>query len=165
MLEQILSLIGQYKSKGILIDTNILLLYFVGSFDPELIPRFKRTIQFTIEDYRTLRILIYPFKRLLTTPNILTEVSNLSSQLNENAKTPYFQLFAERINEMEENYIASANAAAQEKFPKIGLTDAGIFELSENQYLVLTDDFRLSQSLQSRGIDVINFNHVRILGW
>lgn len=165
MIEEIQALITKYSSKGILIDTNILLLYFVGSFDPVLITRFKRTVQFTIEDYEILLVLIHPFKKLLTTPNILTEVSNLSSQLNEPVKTSYFQLFAERIREIDEHYVTSAHAARQEQFRKIGLTDAGIFELSENRYLVLTDDFRLSQTLNNRGIDVINFNHVRILGW
>ena len=41
-------LMQRYRSRGILVDTNILLLHFVGSFDPSLIARFKRTERFTI---------------------------------------------------------------------------------------------------------------------
>jgi rRNA-processing protein FCF1 len=66
---------------------------------------------------------------------------------------------------MEEHYVASQEVAAEDEFIKIGLTDASIFKLPKDQYLVLTDDFRLSQSLQHKGIDVINFNHIRPLGW
>jgi hypothetical protein len=57
MSEEIQRLVGRYARKGILIDTNILLLYFVGNFDQDLISSFKRTLQFTVEDYNTLLLL------------------------------------------------------------------------------------------------------------
>ena len=31
-------LVERYCSRGVLVDTNILLLYFVGSFEPDEIP-------------------------------------------------------------------------------------------------------------------------------
>jgi hypothetical protein len=85
--------------------------------------------------------------------------------IGEPAKTLYFYTFARKITLMEEHYIASREAAREEDFIKIGLTDASIFRLPKDQYLILTDDFRLSQYLQHNGIDVINFNHIRPLGW
>jgi len=30
---------------------------------------------------------------------------------------------------------------------------------------VLTDDFRLSQFLERAGVDVLNFNHIRLAAW
>ena len=165
MIEQIREMVARYVQKGILVDTNILLLYFVGSFDPNLISSFKRTLQFTVEDFDTLLLLLDPFDKFITTPNILTEVSNLSGQLGEPARTPFFQTLAEKFILMEERYIESSDAAQQEEFVKLGLTDTGILKLSKDQYLVLTDDFRLSQFLQKKDVDVINFNHVRVLGW
>ena len=160
MIEEIRRLISRYVRKGIFIDTNILLLYLIGSYDPNLISRFKRTVQFTTEDYDTLMLLLHPFERFITTPNVLTEVSNFSGHIGEPIRTLYFQTFAEKIAMMEEQYIASSEAAAREEFIKVGLTDAGIFKLPQDQYLILTDDFRLSHYLQKKGIDVINFNHV-----
>ncbi len=165
MIEPIGQLIARYSQKGILVDTNILLLYFVGSFDQNLIPRFKRTLQFTIEDFEMLLTLLQPFNKVITTPNILTEVSNLSGQLGEPARGRYFQTLAEKIALMEEHYVESRDASTQEEFINVGLTDTGIGKLSKDGYLVLTDDFQLSQSLQKKGIDVINFNHIRPLGW
>lgn len=161
----IVPLIKQYRRRGILIDTNVLLLYFVGSFARDIIPTFKRTRQFTVEDYQMLLRLIGQFRKRMTTPNILTEVSNLSGQLDESIHPAYFQKFAEHLTLLEEHYIESHKVTTHPHFTKLGLTDAGIFTVVRGKYLVLTDDFRLSQSLQKEGIACINFNHIRILGW
>lgn len=165
MIEEIRRLITLYARRGILVDTNILLLYLIGSFDTSLISTFKRTLQFSIEDFQTLLYLLQPFDKLVTTPNILTEVSNLSGQLGEPVKTLYFQMLAERILVMDEQYIKSSDAVSEEEFIRKGLTDVGILSLSKDRFLVLTDDFSLSQYLQKKGVDAINFNHIRPLGW
>jgi hypothetical protein len=165
MNDEIQRLVIRYARKGLLIDTNILLLYFIGSYDQGLISSFKRTLQFTVEDFNLLLLLLQMFERLVTTPSILTEISDLSGQLGEPARTTYFYSFAEQLALMEEHYIASREIAAQDEFIKIGLTDASIFKLAKGKYLVLTDGFRLSQSLLRKEIDVINFNHIRPLGW
>lgn len=165
MIDYIEQLILRYTQKGLLIDTNILLLLFIGSYDRNQIGIFKRTVQFTIEDYDLLVLLLRPFKKLITTPNILTEVASLSGQLGEPARSSYFQTFAEGIKLLEEEYIESREIAGQPEFVKLGLTDVGIWTISKGQYLVLTEDFRLSQLLDKKGVDVINFNHIRTLGW
>lgn len=60
-----LELISRYAPRGILIDTNILLLYFVGTTNPDRIARFKRTQTFVKEDYNVLvRIHIARERRL-----------------------------------------------------------------------------------------------------
>lgn len=165
MIEHLRQLIARYARKGLLIDTNILLLYFVGSFDPNRILSFKNTKQFTVEDYRTLLLLLNTFEKIVTTPNILTEVSNFLNQLGEPARSLCFQTSAEKIGLMEEHYIDSQGLVTQEEYIKHGLTDTGIISLSKSSYLILTDDFKLSQHLQKRGLDAINFNHIRVLGW
>lgn len=48
------ALLAKYSTKGILIDTNIFLLYLIGSVNRKRISRFKRTIQFVPEDYDLL---------------------------------------------------------------------------------------------------------------
>lgn len=39
-MENLLKLIERYGSKGILVDSNLLLLYFVGLYDSTMIQRF-----------------------------------------------------------------------------------------------------------------------------
>ena len=158
-------LVERYGSRGVLVDTNILLLYFVGSHEPNEIPHFKRTCQFTIEDYHLLRGLLARFKSVLTAPNILTEVNSLSGQMPQPMKERCFGQFAEQIELLDERYLESARVSRIEEFPKLGLTDSVIMELARDNYLVLTDDSKLYRRLAHAGIDVMNFNHIRYLGW
>jgi hypothetical protein len=89
-------LISLYRRKGLLVDSNLLLLYFVGAYDPERISTFKGTYSrgFSEDDFNLLFRLIALFEKIVTTPNILTEVSNLSSQLRKDEKRSYYLDFA-----------------------------------------------------------------------
>ena len=165
MIDSIIELVQRYRDSGILVDTNILLLYFIGKYDVNRIPLFKRTAQFAIEDFNILSILLAQFKRIISTPNILSEVSNLSQQLGEPNRTGFFDTFAEQIYILDECYIESKSVSKKGEFTKFGLTDSVTINLSFKKYLILTDDFRLSNYLAKNEIDVINFNHIRVLGW
>ena len=165
MNEHLRDLFIRYRKAGILLDTSILLLFYVGAYSREEITRFKRTRKFTIEDHDLLvRILRY-FDNRITTPNILTEVSNLANQLPQHHKSGFFMKFASGINLLHEQYISSSDIAERDEFLRFGLTDTGIVQLVQGRYLVLTDDFRLSQYLASLRVDVVNFNHIRTLHW
>ncbi|MEH2282768.1 MAG: PIN domain-containing protein [Nostoc sp.] len=168
MKDLIASLIRRYYQKGILIDTNILLLFLVGSVNQERITKFNRTQQFLPEDYEFLLEFIARFQKLVTTPNILTEVNSLANQLGEPERSQCFAIFAQFVKNvalLDEYYIKSLDAVNTEKFVKFGLTDSGILTLSKGKYLVLTDDFKLASYLQSVEVDVINFNNIRVFNW
>ncbi|MEH2353943.1 PIN domain-containing protein [Nostoc sp.] len=168
MKDLIASLVRRYSQKGILIDTNILLLFLVGNVNRERITRFNRTQQFIPEDYELLLEFIARFQKLVTTPNILTEVNSLANQLGEPERSQCFGIFAQfvkNVDLLDEYYVNSLDAVNTEKFIKFGLTDSGILTLSKEKYLVLTDDFKLASYLQSVEVDVINFNNIRIFNW
>lgn len=165
MKEFIRSLFQKYKQKGILIDTNILLLWFVGSVNRSRISQFNRTEKFLPEDYDLLLQILSYFSKIVTTPNILTEVNSLVNQLGEPERSQCFSIFAQFFTRLDEFYIESKNAAIQDNFAKYGLTDCGIVMLAKNKYLVLTDDLKLANYLQKVGIDTINFNNIRTYGW
>jgi hypothetical protein len=154
-------LIERYQNAGVLIDTNLLLLYFVGVYDRTLIPRFKRTDKFAVEDFATLHQFIMQFKVIATLPYILAEVSNFLGQLTDRDKRACFEGFAVGIGMLEEPQLTSARIARTDEFKRFGITDAGIYLAAKSRYLVLTDDFRLSQYLRVGGIDALNFNHLR----
>jgi hypothetical protein len=162
MNKYIIALLEKYSRVGILLDTKILLLYFVGSFDPELIPKFERTRTYTREDFCILHQFLSPFKKVVTTPNILTEVSNFSGQLADYLHPEYFEHFASKIMLLDEHYLPSADISSANEFKQFGLTDIGIFLLAKGKYLVMTDDLPLFSYLQRKGVDAINFNHIRV---
>lgn len=148
-----------------LLDSNLLLLYFVGLYDPARIGSFKRTYSqgYTVNDFELLCRLLGLFGTIVTTPNIATEVGSLSNQLRGDEKATYYTVFAKFISSMAEYYTESKQICALEQFKQFGLTDSGIINLARGKYLVLTDDGRLVGYLQNVGIDVINFNHLRSL--
>lgn len=164
-MEYLDELVSRYRGKGLLVDTNILLLYVVGIYDPNRIQKFKRTMAFTVDEFDFLRRFFKFFEKLVTTPNILTEVSNLSGQLPDILKRDLFGQLARLIPSFQETYSSSSMVSSLTHFGRLGLTDSGIVDLAKDRYLVLTDDFRLAGHLQKEGIDVINFNYLRPRIW
>lgn len=158
-------IIAKYRGKGIIIDSNLLLLFIVGTKDPDRITAFKRTKQFVIEDFMLVKRFIDLFKAVRTTPSILTEVSNFLNQLPEELKADFYTTFSDCIKNYIEVYEPCSSLSKNKYFIKYGLTDASIVAESKNDYLVLTDDFRLSGYLISQGITSINFNHLRPINW
>ena len=159
-------LLQKYRRRGVLLDTNILLAYFVGAYNPALLEQFKRTKdRFVQDDFETLQRVIRFFEKVVTTPNILTEVNSLSGQLPGGRNVEYWQRFARSVTVLDEHYLRSAEVVAQPTFADFGLTDMGILCLARAPYPVFTDDFRLANYLGTQGIDVLNFNHIRVLGW
>jgi hypothetical protein len=165
MIAPLEKLITRYRHQGLLIDTNLLILYCIGTLNQELIATFKRTKPYVKEDYETLVHFMRYFSKIVTTPNVLTEVSNLANSLHSQVKDEFYQIFSKIITRVEENYMPSKQVSDTQELYKFGLTDSVIFYLAKGNYLLLTDDFRLSQYVESKHYDAINFNHIRMLNW
>lgn len=161
MIEQY---INTYRKKGILIDTNLLLLLLVGGTSS--IKNFKRTSTYTSTDYALLIRLIDKFSKIIATPHILAEVSNLTnglfgSQLNDF----YATLKASLGSIILEIHKPATEIAESFSLSPYGLADVGIMAVAKNNYLVLTDDLRVASFALQNSVDVINFNHVRDAIW
>lgn len=157
--------IPQYRNKGLLVDTNLLLLYLIGELDPELIPRFKRTQGYKISDFQHVKTFIDFFPTVVTLPNILTEVSNLAGQLREDLRFLFFARFAGAIQKMREEFVFANDAASHASFQSLGLTDSAIILACKGKYLALTADLLLARFMENNRLDVINFNHIREMDW
>ncbi len=165
MLEYLNELFERYRTRGLLLDSNLLLLYVVGSHDERLIESFKRTKTFMLEDFRLLARIIGFFERIVTTPHVLMEVNGLSNQIPGSIRYDYYGTFGAKLTELDEQFVASAVIAETPAFRVFGLTDAAIAEMAKDQALVLSVDLDLVVHLQSSSIDAVNFNHIRTLGW
>jgi len=104
MIEVIQKYIESYRSKGAIVDGNLLLLY-IGHISPEFIGKFKRTRTYATEDYHTLTDFLKNFKTVVTTPNILTEVGNLANSLSGNYRFAFEEIFSEGIKVLSEEYL------------------------------------------------------------
>ena len=160
------SLLRKHASNGLLIDTNLLLLFLVGLYDRSYIDSFKRTRQYTAEDFDLVRRLARPFHKLITTPHILAELSNLSLTMSSRRVAEYFSLVIGVLKRMKETYAQKDTLLQRTLLPKVGFTDLSILEAAKRyEYLVLTDDFKAAGLLQAVRCDVINLNHLRQMQW
>ena len=83
--QQFTPLFEKYRNKGLLLDTNLLLLLLIGSGVPHLLETFKpiQNQGFKKKDFELLARACSFFKTLITTPHILTETSNHSGKVSE----------------------------------------------------------------------------------
>jgi hypothetical protein len=155
-------LLADYLGGTVLVDSNVLLLYLIGKCDTRIIARFTRTQKYTVEDFELLsKILDRIFKKVVTTPNILTEVSNLATKLSESERRAFFAKMQTYIAVLDERYVSSRSASGDHNYLGLGLTDAAVLTLCP-EALVLTDDLPLYSVIAKRGRDVLNFTHLRV---
>ena len=69
---------GFNSRAGLLIDTNLLVLFIVGAVNLDRIESFKRTRQYSKTDYQLLLRVLDDFTPLYTLAHVMAEVSNLT---------------------------------------------------------------------------------------
>ena len=158
-------LISKYRSRGVVPDTNILLLEVVGACHPKRVESFKRTRQFTLFDFDLLNQFLGRFVRIVTTPNIMSEVSNMLKQLLDHEARQAHQLLTSRLEVLDERFVSTSTAANDTAFTRLGVTDAVLVWLAKQGMLVVTDDVRLRDRIWSLGLDCLNFNNIRQGPW
>ncbi len=154
-------LIIKHRNTGIVVDANLLVLHVVGRAGRDLITRCKRTEVFTPEDFDLLQLVLKEFRSIITTPHILTEVSNLTESIKGDLRRTLLDTFVLELNTFHEQFRAAEVLTGHPGFRLLGLSDTGIADLAQRSHLVITVDFLLYAHLVEREFDVINFNHLR----
>lgn len=167
MSDEVASRIQRHLRSGVLVDTNLLLVYFIGLYDRisgyQAINSFRYTKgKYSTGDFNLLFTLLERFNSQVVTPHILTEVSNMLGHLSDPARETCFELLKRTIPSLHEHSVSSERLSEDEAFTKFGITDTSILEAAE-PYLVLTDDHRLAGYLDKIGIDALNFQHIKLL--
>lgn len=140
------------KTRNLLLDTNLLLLYLIGGKDPKLLESARRLNAYIEEDFYLLVdfIEVNGFSQLVSTPHILTEASNLIGLERDLLRT----LGRDACMLVDEP-----------EFTRLGLTDVAIRLASRLPAFVLTADLPLYLHLSNGGVEVENFNHIRQGSW
>ena len=100
-------LIEKHKGKGVLVDTNLLVLYIVGQVNRRRIENFKRTQGFIVADFDLVCNLIAWFgSPVLATPHVLSQVSDLTD-LSGNERITAREHLSSLISIVEEQYDAA----------------------------------------------------------
>lgn len=158
MTDYLLSLIREFKQKGVLIDSNLLLLFAVGSVDVGLIPNLARTAAYSANDFQLVERFIDYFPNKFTTPHVLAEASNLIG-----CRPELRDSLGKFIAIADEVFVAARELVTRSEFRNFGLTDAGLCTLSESGLLVLTDDNPIAAFLSKNKLPVVGLDHLRAI--
>lgn len=157
--------VGSSGRSGLLIDTNLLVLFTVGVVNRGRIENFKRTRQYTERDYNLLLRVFEKTAPLYTVAHVLSEVSNLID-LAGRERLKARHVLKRMLTILQEPQMSSLRAADSRPYEAHGLADAAIAAVAlEYNCSVLTDDLDLYLALGREGISVINFTHLRAQEW
>jgi len=147
--------------QSLLVDTNILVLLIIGTWDRDSVGTHRRTETFAPRDYDLLRAEMGRFGRVLTTQPVLTEASNLmGNDFHEDVADTLVRVclpFVEVVRPKETVFQAKG-------FARLGFADASILAALDADTVVLTDDVSLYAQVWYLGNEAINFNHLRQYG-
>ncbi len=111
--ERAFSLLPRFLQSGLLLDANLLLVLVVGRHNAAWLGRRKRVKEYKASDLDLLVRFVGVFGRILTTPNILTEVNSLSNSTTEAEERAAFTLtFRTVLAALTERYPRSEDAMA-----------------------------------------------------
>jgi hypothetical protein len=154
-------LIEQYRSNGLLLDSNLLHLHLVRLIKPALIGTAKLS-GFDMDQFHLLESLISVFRRLVTTAHVLTEVSNLVNDFHQAGRSAVWTDFVSHLEVIEEQSLSSYSVARRPEFRYLGLTDTALSTFAQ-RFLVVSNDGRMVNYLRDNlGMDALKW--VEVLG-
>jgi hypothetical protein len=146
---------------NLLIDTNILLLHIIGNWKRDAVSGHRRTNTFSAADFDLLQGYLRGHNRLVTTPAVLAEASNLmGNHFHEIVATSFVATCSPLI----EVTHPKDQVMAGIPFERLGFTDSSIIAALDADTMLLTDDVQLYLQAMFQGFQAVNFNHLRRFG-
>jgi hypothetical protein len=143
------------------LDTGPFLLDVIGSIDPQLVSRVKRTCMFGERQYYWLRVLCVQFQECWITAGIVTEACNHLDGENKTRHGVVFEQIRTKLLKLQESVITSSELAQSGAFLRFGLADCSLIELAGSGCLVVTSEAPLTHYLETQKLPVLNINHIR----
>ncbi len=154
-------LLRKYHKNGVMLDTNLLVMYLIGLYDRNLVPQFKRTEKYTTDQFDFLEYYVSQFSKLIVTPHVLAETWNFVEKLPKNDFEAFLDKVLPSIQIFEEEYIDKSTIISANGFSYIGITDMAVIKAAKaTSCLVITDDLRAYAQFFENGVDTININHL-----
>lgn len=157
-LESILGAVRKQQG-GVLLDANVLLLWLMHLAAPHFVGTWKKTVQFTPAHVVLLEQVVKGARRLVTTPHVLTEVTNHAIGMPTAIGSLYWAQLRRFIELARERTVQARVAAREPDFALLGLSDTAQAVLRRARPVVVTVDAPLTAALERRGLAFINLNH------
>ena len=148
----------QNFGKDIFVDTKPLFLFLSGSYNINSLES-----EFSEKDFYFLQAFLAQFAKIVITPQVLAEVSNLA---NTRIGKKYFSDFIKSnvkiILNMDEHYVPKNEFIQKAETYRVGVTDSSIISCcKEFNLLLLTNDSPLERICYEQTLPVLNFTKLR----
>jgi hypothetical protein len=152
------SLKKRHRVPGILLDAQLLVLWIAGTVSDELSATHKRLAEYDIMHFHALRELLSHFPRLVTTPHILTEASNLATFVSASLRSRVLDALGMLVSstgglpEVKERHKPASKLCQEPHFSILGLADAAVIDAARRRVLVVSDDNGLLMTLKTENL-------------
>ncbi|GHU87425.1 hypothetical protein AGMMS49944_30390 [Spirochaetia bacterium] len=143
--------------RDVIIDTNIFILFLVGQINENKIKNYTRNSLYTKEDYYFLLNILSNYDRIITSPNILTEVDNILNRITGEDKYKYLVLVRTIYKQTIEKYIKTDIVSQNWFFDSLGITDSAILMMAKESELLISGDSSLCDYAKSLNIKTFDF--------
>jgi hypothetical protein len=157
-------LINKMQQKGVLLDTNLFILMIVGLVGSEHIATHKKLNAYSELDFKLLAATLATCRKLVVTPHVLAETSNLvvHGMRGELETRAYLTLQAvSQADNFMETHDSISAIVLNAGFTQYGVSDIGLLEALKDEFVLLTDDFKLSGYAEGMGYDVLNYKVIQ----
>lgn len=148
---------------GVLLDTNVLMLYLAHRVDAQALDRldrWKRLARFVPDHLTVLAKCLSVARRFVTTPHILTEATNMSDSVPQPLRDRYWMALRTFIGDSRERWLAARTMTKDKDFERLGLADVAQLCLPRRaKPVVITVDGPLTLRLEKRGLPFVNLTH------
>jgi hypothetical protein len=141
----------------VIIDTNIFILFLAGQINENKIRNYTRNSLYTKEDYYFLLNILSNYDRIITSPNILTEVDNILNRITGEDKYKYLILVKTIYKQTIEKYIKTETISQNWYFDALGITDSAILMMAKESELLISGDSSLCDYAKSLNIKTFDF--------
>ena len=108
-----------------------------------------------------LKNILSNYDQVVVTPHILTEASNLVSQIGGPVMSLLRKKLLALLEGLKEEFQPSATIGKHASFLRLGLTDCAILKIMKSEIPLLTVDLDLYLMGLKENEKTINFNHLR----
>lgn len=146
---------------AVVLDAQLSVLLAVGATGRHLIRSHKRLSAYDERDFDILVEVMNLQETIVWCPNVLSETSNLTRQINEPARSAIANTLMKLVSTAAESYVPSVEAVARPEYQRLGLTDAALLTLAAGDAVLLTADLDLHVAAETAGMMSVNFNTLR----
>jgi hypothetical protein len=148
---------------SVLIDTNLTILLCVGLSGTQNIGRHKRLADYDERDFHLLTELLGVEPKLVFSPYVLGETSNLVRQAANPLKTQLAIVLRRMILRADEIQVSCTKIVNDSRYVDLGMTDAALLSVldAHPKLALVTADAKLYLAALARGHSTLNFAHIQ----